>query len=49
MQWVYYDLLLLQLLEFPTPKAVCQPYCCLDLPGGQLALTDTPSLVTVLC
>ena len=37
MQWVYYDLLLLQLLV--TLTAVYHPYCCLDMAGGQLALT----------
>ena len=42
MQWVYYDLLLLQLLELLTLKAVYDPYCCLELAGGQLALTNTP-------
>ncbi len=38
-QWVYYDLLLLQLLELLTLTAVYRPYCCLDMAGGQLALT----------
>ena len=38
MQWLYHDLLILQLLELLTLTAV-YPYCCLDMAGGQLALT----------